>query len=224
MDITHSTPVPDGKLPVRLYAAGTAYAFARVYLSDSAGTALDVASTDDADRLILAGITAKTMLLGEAAAQAEGTPLASLRDAPHYEGLPVLDDDGDDRDDADIDARDAAEAGWCAATSPTRYGYSKVACTLRADHDGDHVANGTGNPPASWPEGGRIDWDSLAERLAPPHGYTTPAVEIPPREPDDHLPQHAGPSRACTICGEETGEDGRHVNRALPLPGKGVAR
>lgn len=89
---------------------------------------------------------------------------------------------------------ESVEPGLCPATAPTRYGHSKVACTLATGHEGDHMANGTGNPSATWREGGGIDWDAVAraQLAAPEPGDDSAPDEAGDAEPQPEAAEDAG--------------------------------
>jgi hypothetical protein len=89
------------------------------------------------------------------------------------------------------DAASPAGAAMCEAKTPSRHGRAYVACTLDAGHLGDHVADGTSEPPGSWPEGGAIDWDAVGtSSLCPAEWGKPPEVGLCSR-PSGHAGVHA---------------------------------
>ena len=120
----------------------------------------------EADQLIRAACAAKDMLLGETSAPIDKHGRYDAASAAEVaQGLDVLDGDGDDRDDTDIDARDAAGGVELAGTSlnPTAPGPD---CAVPDDRE-------------LWFCHECKEFHAPASPLAPPSGYQLPSASIP---------------------------------------------
>lgn len=118
------------------------------------------------DEAIKAFIAAKDMLLGETSAPIDKHGRYDAASAAEVaQGLDVLDGDGDDRDDTDIDARDAAGGVELAGTSlnPTAPGPD---CAVPDDRE-------------LWFCHECKEFHAPASPLAPPSGYQLPSASIP---------------------------------------------